>query len=195
MVPAFTSVSDILSPSAPQPVVEPITPFGSSWKFPTAARAEPTASEDTDGLGGEAGLAEIEALVFPGQPQRSLSDSAIAPIQLSDVSDPVADFLLNPDAQMIDEPLDLSTWDLSFASSSFESDVALPSTAQQTPSAGHAPTGSISDSEHHSTDTGEASLNTPILDTLGLSELSSDQTFPASGNGGESSSHSMDFKW
>lgn len=120
------------------------------------------------------------------------------------MTDAIADFLLNPGEQLMDEPLDLSSWD--FTSSSFDVDADIDSTmhaqstAEQTPSAGHAPTGSFSDSEHHSTDTdtGGTSVNTPILEGLGLSEMHNDQPFGSGGghgHGGESSSSSMDFKW
>lgn len=214
MIPAFTSVSEILSPSAPQPLIEPITSFGTSWKFPTA----PPKPHDTDtnlaeGSGLGLGLSDIESsLALPGQQHRSLSDSAIPPFTgdshaHAHAHEPLPglehEFLLNPDGQLMDEPLDLSNWDLNF-SSSFEANLPLPSTATQTPSAGHAQTSSISDSEQHSTDTGEGSVNTPMLDGLVLPELAHDQAGTGAGAGaaggqgvneGEMSGQSLDFKW
>lgn len=213
MVPAFTSVSEILSPTAPQPTIEPITPFGSSWKFPTSRLADDDTNNenmDSSAVGvGIGGMAELEGMGLPVQnvhqhQQRSLSDSDIPPMSSgngngNDGSDLImADFLLDPDGRnMSNEPLDFGNWE--FSSSSFNSDLPLPPTAHQTPSAGHGQTGSISDSEHHSTDTGEGSVNTPILDALGLGELNHDQPFGSSGvgggHGGEASGTSMDFKW
>lgn len=186
MVPAFTSVSEILSPTAPQPIVEPITPFGSSWKFPAARSAETAEISST----------EMSNLVDPTMPaqHRSLSDSAIPPVHTEvhdHASEMMADFLLldSEGRNISAEPLDFSDWD--FSSTSFNPDLSLPPTGYQTHSAGHGPTSSISDSEHPSTDTG-ASVNTPV-ENLGLSELS--QPFADGGHGGEQSGTSMDFKW
>lgn len=195
MVPAFTSVSEILSPTAPQPTIEPITPFGSTWKFPTSRLADHSA--DTEHMNSSA---EADGTGLLGQQHRSLSDSAIAPMSMSSENHDqiMADFLLNPEGQsMSDEPLDLGfgfgNWDLS--SSSFNPDLPLPPTAHQTPSAGHMATGSISDSEHHSTDTGEGSVNTPILDALGLGDLTQETSYGSGDGQGEGSGTSMDFKW
>lgn len=210
MVPAFTSVSEILSPTAPQPTIEPITPFGSSWKFPTSRLAEAgsTGNEnmDSSAVGVDMGLSHLDGMVLPGQhqhQQRSLSDSDIPPMNNgngsgNDGSDLIMTDFFDPDGRnMSSEPLDFGNWE--FSSSSFNSDLPLPPTAHQTPSAGHGQTGSISDSEHHSTDTGEGSVNTPILDALGLGELNHDQPFGSGGagggHGGEASGTSMDFKW
>lgn len=199
MVPAFTRVSELLSPTAPQPTIEPITPFGSTWKFPTSRLVEDDTNEEDVHVSAFE-RPENEGMMLPNQ-HRSLSDSAILP-NPSDAhnngSDLIMDdFLLDPEGRnMSDEPLDFGNWD--FSSSSFNSDLPLHPTAHVTPSAGHGATSSISDSEHHSTDTGEGSVNTPILDALGLGELHHDQPFGnggGGGHGGEASGTSMDFKW
>lgn len=145
-------------------------------------------------------MPELDGMVVPGQ-HRSLSDSAIPPMPAEDQdrasSLMMADFLLDPEGRnMSDEPLDFGNWD--FSSATFNSDLPLPHTAHQTPSGGHGQTGSVSDSEHHSTDTGEGSIGTPLLDAMVLGELTHDQPFgvvSAGGHGGDASGTSMDFKW
>lgn len=177
MLPAFTRVAKLLSPHGPEPIVESIPSFPSGWKFPTAL-----GSSDPPPTADPATTAFVNELLDPSyfdEAQPFSSGSSDMPTSThsstgtvhSQLNDSVPDMsnqmygLLANDL-MQDEPVDFSGW----AGMGFQpAGLAIPA-APGNRFLGHHANISTSESERtHSTE--ESSVNTPVLDALGLSNI------------------------
>ena len=200
MVPAFTQVAKLLSPHGPEPVVESIPSFPSGWKFPSTTNlndpvptSDPSTAAFVDELLDPAYFAD-EILADETQPFSSGSSNMPSSTHSStgtshsQLNDSTANQMYGFSKEMMEEPLDFSAWTgMPFQPSTSAIPLATGNGYQ-----GHHATMSKSESEiTHSTDTGE-SVNTPVLDTLGLTNVKREMEENAvtSGPGmGE------DFKW
>jgi hypothetical protein len=199
MVPAFTRVAKLLSPHGPEPVVESIPSFPSGWKFPTGLGSSdppPTADPATTAFVNEL----LDPTYFDTQPFSSgssdmptstHSSTGTAHSQLNDSAPDMSNQMYGLLASdlMQDEPPEYNGW----AGMDFQpSGSAIPMPPANR-FLGHHATTSTSESERtHSTE--ESSVDTPVLDALGLSNINDGME----GEAPPAQSHvegAMDFRW
>jgi len=177
MVPAFTRVAKLLSPHGPEPTVESIPSLPSGWKFPTGLGSSdppPTAHSATAAFVNELldptyfDETQPFSLESSEMPTSTDSSTGTAHSQLNDLAPDLSNqrYGLLASDPMQDEPPEYNGW----AAMGFQpsgSAIPLPPTNRFL---GHHATVSTSESERtHST--GESSVNTPVLDALGLSNI------------------------
>jgi hypothetical protein len=191
MVPAFTRVAKLVSPYGPEPVVESIPSFPSGWKFPSTSNlnepvlaSDPTTAAFVDELLDPAYFAEETQPFSSGSsnmPSSTHSSTGTSHSRLNNSTgtNQMYDFT----NEVMEEPLSFSSW----AGMAFQ-----PSASTIPPVHGHNhhATLSMSESERSRSTSAGDSVNTPVLGTLGLTNIGVPIGGDASGPEG-----SMESKW